>query len=335
MNLVQEALVSLTKSALFGTKANMPDNFTDKNYDKLYAYAKQQAVLAICMDGLQGLPEKEQPAGKLKEHWLSSVSDIEKSYAEKEKVLALLLDTFSKENISFMIYKGFSICRLYPKPHHREFRDIDLYLFKDYMKGNTALRRKGFNMHTAEHHYSFCHINGIRVENHASFLRNINSSFEKTLEQAAQTVKDTQPDSPLYLPALHQAAHIAHHASQLFFSGDYNIRLRTICDWAITLQDEGKSWHYGDLKHMLHHTRENRMADLLTTICHHWYGNVSHDTCKQLRPFSNRTIRLFEKSIFAKKYQRKEEKRTWVRSIGRLYKKIRFKPLRRALSKKS
>ena len=76
------------------------------------------------------------------------------------------------------------------------------------------------------------------------------------------------------------------------------------------------------------------MADIMTTLCHHWYGNVSHETRKQLRTFSERNKKLFIKAIFAKKYQRKDERRKWVRYFGHIYKQIVFKPLRRALSKK-
>ena len=334
MNKIQNTLVSLTKMALFNSTSKLPVELSAKDYEKLYACAKQNGVLALCLDGIETLPETVQPAKTLKIQWSANVASIEKRYAQKEQALAMLLETFNQEKIACVVFKGFSISRLYPKPNHREFGDLDIFLFKDYMKGNTALRRKGINVHTDNHHHAQCRVNGVLVENHVSFLHNSNSSFEKELEQTAQKVRETQTENPLYLPPLHHAAYVAHHASQHFFTNDCNIRLRTICDWAAILQGEGSEWKYSDLKRMLRHTREYRMADMLTTVCHHWYGNVSHETRKRLAHFSARTERLFVKSIFAKKYQRKDEKRKWVRYLGHLYKQIRFKPLRRSLSKK-
>ena len=334
MNKIQKTLVSLTKSALFGTDARLAEPLTDKDYEKLYRCAKLNGVLALCLDGIQHLPADQQPGKELKMTWAANVAAIEKRYTQKQQTLQTLLEIFRPENIACMIFKGFSISRLYPEPSHREFGDLDIYLYKDYMKGNTALRRKGINVHTDNHHHAQCRINGILVENHAAFLHNSNSTFEKELEQTAQKVRESQPESPLFLPPLHHAAYIAHHASQHFFTNDCNIRLRTVCDWAVILQDEGKGWQYHELKRLLRHTRENNMADMLTTLCHHWYGNISRDTRKQLAPFSERTERLFTKAVFAKKYQRKDERRKWVRYLGHLYKQFRFKPLRRSLTKR-
>ena len=334
MNKTQKTLVSLTKSALFGNDTRWGEPLAAKEYEKLYRCAKLNGVLALCLDGIQHLPDSQQPGKELKMSWIANVAAIEKRYEQKKKALEILLETFRPDNIPCMIFKGFSISRLYPKPNHREFGDLDIYLYKDYMKGNTALRKRGINVHTGNHHHAQCRVNGILVENHAAFLHNSNSTFEKELEQAAQKVREENSESPLFLPPLHHAAYIAHHASQHFFCNDCNIRLRTICDWAVILQGEGSEWQYNDLKRLLRHTRESNMADMLTTICHRWYGNVPRETRKQLATFSERTIRLFVKSIFAKKYQRKDEKRKWVRYLGHIYKQIRFKPLRRSLSKR-
>lgn len=334
MNKVQNTLVSLTKSALFGTALNLPEPLTASEYEELYHCAKHNGVMALCLDGIQRLPESHQPDKVLKMKWIANVGAIEKRYADKQKALDMLMDILRPDDIACMVFKGFSISRLYPVPSHREFGDLDIFLYKDYSRGNTAFRKNGIHVNTENHHHAQCRINGILVENHAAFLHNSNSTFERKLEQIAQKVREEQQESPLFLPPLHHAAYIAHHASQHFFTNDCNIRLRTICDWAVILQGEGKDWHYSDLKKLLQHTRETRMADIMTTICQHWYGNVSHDTRKQLKTFSERNKNLFIKAIFAKKYQRKDEKRKWVRYLGHIYKQIVFKPLRKALSKK-
>lgn len=332
MNKTQKTLVSLTKSALFGTDALLPEPFTAKYYEKLYHCAKLNGVLALCLDGIQHLPDSRQPGKELKMCWVANVAAIEKRYRQKEQALQTMLDIFRPENITCMIFKGFSISRLYPEPSHREFGDIDIYLYNDCMKGNTVLQQKGIRIQTGDHH-SQCIINGILVENHATFLHDGSSAFEKELERTAEKVREKNCESPLFLPPLQHAAYIVHHASQHFFTNDCNIRLRTICDWAVIMKDEGRSWQYHDLKQMLRQTRECNMADMLTTICRHWYGGISQETAEQLAPFTSRTVRLFAKAIFAKKYHRKDERRKWVRYLGHIYKQVIFSPLRRTLSK--
>ena len=331
MKKVQKTLVLMTRAALQNEGAKLHEPLSSKEFKALYKCAKLNGVLALCLDGVQMLPAVDQPEKPLKLQWGANVAAIEKRYREKEEALHTLLETFRPENIRCLVFKGFSISRHYPVPSHREFGDLDIYLFKDYQRGNAAIARKGINVHTDNHHHAQCRINGILVENHAAFLHNSNSSFEKELEQTALKARDAQTEDPLFLPPLYHAADFAHHASQHFFCNDCNIRLRSICDWAVILKGEGTEWRYSDLKRILRHRRESNMADMLTLLCHRWYGNVSRETRKQLKPFSERTVRLFVKAIFAKKYQRKDEKRKIVRYIGHIYKQIRFKSLRRKL----
>lgn len=332
MNKIQKALVSLTRSALSHQTAALKEPFTDKDYKKLYSLAKHNRVSALCLDGIRQLPESQQLGKQLLTRWESHVDAIEKLYRKKENAMQTLIGTFNEKEIACMVFKGFSISRLYPEPSHREFGDIDIYLYKDYAKGNMALTKKGIDVDTG-HHRARCHIQDIPVEIHASFLHNINSSFEKELEITAQKVREENNVSPLYLPPLHNAAYIAHHASQNFFSNDYNIRLRTLCDWAAVLKGEGTEWQYRDMKRLLRHTRERNMADMLTRLCHQWYGNVSRNVLQQLTPFTYKTERLFVKAIFAKKYQNCNDMWKWVRNLCLHFKRLRFKPLRRRIKK--
>lgn len=333
MNSIQKTLVSLTAAALFSQKAALPKSFSAEDFDSLYRCARENGVLALCLDGIQQLPAGQQPPKNRYLKWVANVAYIEKRYAQKRKVLDFLLETYRARGIRCLTFKGFSVSRLYPVPNHREFGDLDIYLFDQYAQGNQAVSDKGIQIQGDDAHHAQYHIDGILVENHPHFLHT-SSRLEEKLEAAAWNVREKQEEDPLFLPPLEQAAYIACHTAQHFFSNDCNIRLRALCDWAVILKEEGKNWHYTDLQDLLKDTKAESLADLMTLCCHQWYGQVSAQALSRIETFPTRIQKLFQKTVFAPKYQKKDEKRKWKRYWGHLYKQLHFASLRRYLSRK-
>ena len=334
MNKIQQALVSLTNAALFHNEAVLPDNFRGKDYPKLYTCAKKNGVLALCLDGILQLPAGQQPPKELKLQWAANVISIEKNYDRKQQALDKLTDIFRAENIPCLVFKGFALSRLYPQPKHREFGDLDIFLPKHYDKGNIAMEKQGIHVHSGHHHTQF-HINRVLVENHSAFLHDSHSSTERRLEFSAENEQETHPGQyPLYFPSLHQAVHFADHTAQHFFSNDCNIRLRTLCDWALILRDEGRDWEYTELKAWLAHSEAGHLADMMTAVCTEWFGcTLSKKERHYVKPFSSRTRRRFTEAVFAKKYSKKDEPRRLVRYAAHLCKYFRFSKMRKKIAR--
>lgn len=334
MNKIQQALVSLTNAALFHNEAVLPDNFRGKDYPKLYTCAKKNGVLALCLDGILQLPAGQQPPKELKLQWAANVISIEKNYDRKQQALDKLTDIFRAENIPCLVFKGFALSRLYPQPKHREFGDLDIFLPKSYDKGNIAVEKQGMHVHTGHHHAQF-HLDHILVENHSVFLHESHSALERKLEFSAENECETHPgEYPVYFPPLQQAAHFVHHAAHHFFSNDCNIRLRTLCDWTLILQGEGRDWTYAELKQWLRHTEAGHLADMMTAVCMDWYGcGLSKEGHRHVKPFPSRTRKRFIESVFAKKYNRKDEPRRIVRYFAHIGKHFRFSRMRKQISR--
>lgn len=335
MNSIQQALVILTKAALFQEKeAALPEALGKRDYRKLYTCARRNGVLALCMDGIQLLPPEQQPPKELKLQWAANVVAIEKNYDRKQQALEKLMDIFRPLNIYCLVFKGFALSRLYPQPKHREFGDLDIYLPKNYDKGNIAVEKQGIHVHSGHHHAQF-HMDHILVENHSVFLHERHSTLERKLELSAENEAENHPEQfPLFFPPLQQAAHFVHHAAHHFFSNDCNIRLRTLCDWALILQDEGKIWEYAELKQWLRHTEAGHLADMMTAVCMEWYGcELTKEGHHHVKPFSKRTRKRFIQAVFAKKYSRKDEPRRIVRYLAHICKYFHFSKMRKKIAK--
>lgn len=334
MNNIQQAIVSLTKAALFHEEVSLPKDFKGKDYAKLYTCAKRNGVLALCLDGIQRLPDTQQPPKQLKLQWAANVLAIEKNYDHKQQALNRLIDIFKPYGIPCLVFKGFALSRLYPQPKHREFGDLDIFLPKHYDKGNMAVEKQGIRVHSGHHHAQF-HIDRVLIENHSVFLHESHSTLERRLELCAENECKNHPgESLVFFPPLQQAAHFVHHAAQHFFSNDCNIRLRTLCDWALILQDEGSIWEFAELKQWLRHTEAGHLADMMTAICMEWYGcKLSKEGMHHLKPFSKRTRKRFIEAIFAKKYQKKDEPLRIIRYIAHTCKYFRFSKMRKKISK--
>lgn len=331
MNKTQKLLVESTRVALFQEVPHINKEISSRSYRQLYTCARNNGTAAVCFDGLAQCPDFRCPDSSVHARWMADVAEIEKRYQIQLDTLQQLIGIMRPQDIRMLIFKGFSLSRLYPEHKHREFRDLDIYLYDNYDKGDVLLAEQGIQVHTDRHGHSRFRLNGIPVESHKFILHHSSNYLQKKLVEAAEEAKAASEDDPIQLPALENAAYTMQHATTNFFHNDYHIRFRTMVDWACCLKEEGKSWHYADLKELLRHTHSNRMADLMTSLCSDWFGCVSYDTAEHLQKFSDRTKRRFTAAIFAEKTVRKNGRKPWKSLWMNVYKHIRFSGLKKEL----
>jgi hypothetical protein len=144
-----------------------------------------------------------------------------------------------------LLFKGIALSRFYPNPEHREFGDIDIYLYGEADEGDAMLRRmvKKDNHPSSKKHTGFSY-KGILIENHHTILNHgTPSSFhnsavlEKRLKEdlaSGEIVKHELPslsglsDKGLFFPPPDfDALFVTLHALGHFPSG---IVFRHLCD---------------------------------------------------------------------------------------------------------
>lgn len=324
-------VISLTKSALFEQNAATDTPISHRTYLRIYKYAKQNGVLALCLDGIQKLPKQLYPEKSLYMQWIAATASIEERYETERQVLDFLVQTLSPHNIQILLFKGFSLSKLYPTPKHREFGDLDVYMFEGYTKSLEILNQKGIRIHTSNLHHAQFRVNKILVENHDHFLHNGSHRIEIALEAAAQKAREESSEPLVYFPIFENVAYTLLHTATHYRGNDCHIRFRNITDWALLLKEEGKSWQYAEMKQFIKHSYEIKLMDLMTLVCSEWFDVVSDQVLMQLTYIPSIIRKRFIESIFDKKYQRKDEKRKWVRYLGHLYKRFRYAPLRKYL----
>ncbi|MBO4402933.1 MAG: nucleotidyltransferase family protein [Bacteroidales bacterium] len=326
-------IIDITKSALFGETVRHPEPISSFQYLQIYKYAKQNGILAICLDGIQKLPKQLQPDKPLYMQWTAATASIEERYQTQVKTLEELNKTLSPHQIRILLFKGFSISRYYPIPKHREFGDLDVYMFDGFNKSHEILRKEGIHVHTANQHHAQFHMNDILIENHEHFLHRGSPRIEKALEEAAETTRQKQTEGILYLPDFENVAYTLLHICGHYKGNDCHIRFRALTDWALMLKEEGKSWHYSDMKKFIKHSYESKMMDLMTLVCCEWFDIVPENLLVKMITVPKKIKNRFIETVFDKKYQRKDEKNRWKRYWGHLYKHFRYAPLRKYLWK--
>lgn len=105
------------------------DGVSAKEWSLCYGLACKQGVMALAWDGVMKLPKEQQPPLSVKIPWAMAVERYEKRYALYCSVIEELSSFYRSNGIATVQLKGVGLSSYYPKPHHREGGDIDIYTF--------------------------------------------------------------------------------------------------------------------------------------------------------------------------------------------------------------
>lgn len=274
-NSILKQLFELLKSALWKTFPNgelFKDN-SDTDWEEIIQLSTEQGVMAIAYDGMLHLPVELQPSRKIKLAWALKVDAIEKRYANQLKTAEELAELFYSNNISMLLFKGIALARDYPIPEHREFGDLDIYLFNKHEQGDNTLSFHGGIKKNKFHfkHTSFFY-KGISVENHMHLLAtHIYPNFlpleEKLLIELSKDydkIEISCKEDKILFPspefhALFLITHIIAHFS-------LSIALRSLCDWAIFLYKNKNKVDFKSLRQSLSEAGILPLADAITAL---------------------------------------------------------------------
>ena len=268
-----QLLLSLLKSALWNTdiSRDLFKGINDSTWKYVMTLAKTQGVMAIAFDGLVCLPHELQPSRNIKLAWAAYVDRVEKKHTQlinTAKEIALL---FGGNKIQMLLFKGIGLARYYPVPNHREFGDLDIYLFGKHDEGNLLLQQKGAKKqkYNSYKHTVLYHKEAM-IENHSFFLNVRDSKKIWILENRLReiiardnylnksytgTILFPSPDFMALFFMCHAIKHLA-----------TSIQLRFFCDWAIFLKANKGEIDFEKYHHTISQAGYKVLADAFTSL---------------------------------------------------------------------
>lgn len=289
---MKNELLSLAKASINGGVATL-NSITE--WDKLYAIAAQQGVLALVFDAVSTLPLEQQPPRALKMKWIASIANIEARYNYQKKAAMELAEKFHQNGITTYVLKGFAIAGYYPKPKHRECGDLDCFLGADYERGNCVAEAIGAKVTREYYKHSIIRYRKLMVENH-QFCIGIRGSralkeFERHLEGTLSKGATNIDGSHLIKPSVDfNALFITMHALTHFLVE--GIKLRHILDWAVLLKAEQDNINWKEFYQWADSMHMTRFADALTAISVEYFGlQITNPAIHTSSPYSERILR--------------------------------------------
>ena len=134
------------------------DDVTPEEWTELFRLSKVQGVTAVVFEKLStAFDECEdfpRPPKTLTLNWYAQSQSIERKMAIIHKRSEEFAGLMEEKGLQTLVLKGIAVSSYYPNPLHREFGDLDCYLFEGtvdnilwgsgYEKGNLLARFAGF-----------------------------------------------------------------------------------------------------------------------------------------------------------------------------------------------
>lgn len=276
--LIFQRLLALVNSALWGKEIdhNLFTEMDDEMWNDLYKFSIRHGVMAIAFDGVSNLPNNLKPSLKLRMSWTLSCEQIEKKYLHMRQTVVDLTSLLKKKKINTLVFKGLNLSSCYPIPTHREFGDIDIYLFGQYIKGESTMLETGSTKIEIPNYKHSNHIyKGVLIENHRYLLDIHDSPKILKLNQTLLDILDIEEteQSPLkngilYPSANFSALFLITHAIKHLSTDP--LALRTYCDWALFLQAHHQDIDIPKWKNALNEAGLFHIAKVFTELAFTW-----------------------------------------------------------------
>lgn len=256
-------------------------------WDQFYSLARRQGVTAVLFEKIQGLPKDVAPPRTVAMRWMAHSLSIEKQTKAIYKRCADFAQLMHEHGLRTMVLKGVAVSQYYPNPWHREFGDLDCYLYKKIAdaivwdgcceEGNKAAEQVGYAVNRG--HYKHSHINfeGLEVENHQFSLSVNDGKATKALERTLRRLVEQQGgdvaigNSNLYCPpADFNALFLTAHAMSHFLYE--SIKMRHVLDWALFLKAEQDNVDWDNFWIWCDRMHYTRFVQCMNYICVHQLG---------------------------------------------------------------
>ena len=258
---------------------------TAEIWQEVYLIGKAQGVTGLLFDKIKNIPKEVAPPREVVMQWLSHTMSIErqtKAMFEKSVEFAELM---AKEGLHTMVLKGFALSGYYPNPWHREYGDLDCYLYECkegrvvwdgcYECGNQTGEKYGMDVKRGYYKHSHIIYRGLEIENHQFALSVKDSNEVKALEKelrrlvSASSQMNQITSTNLYRPSADFTALFltAHSLSHFLYE---SIKLRHVLDWAFFLKVEKDNVDWDNFWYWCDRMKYTRFVLCLNYICSHY-----------------------------------------------------------------
>lgn len=260
---------------------------SEKEWNTLFELSSQQGIKAIVLNAISQSSLSVQIPKSIKMKWLASVVRVEDEYHNRLQKAAEFAELMAGKGLNTLTLKGVAISTYYPEPSHREFGDLDAYLFagipiqvqwgSGYEPGNGFAEKAGAKVQRGHYKHSHVHFKGLMIENHQYFLpirgNKSTKELEKHLREIAINIDEVKyvDNTKLLIPSADfNALFLTAHAMNHFLYE--SIKMRHVLDWALFVKAEYKHvdwksfWEWCD---KMHYTR---FVECINWICEQKIG---------------------------------------------------------------
>ena len=278
---LKETFLTLVRLGI-GHNTSLPAG--EIEWEAIEALAERHGLLGVVVDGVQKMPENQRPPQLVWLRWVGKVMQgYEQQYALYRKAVVDLAACYHAHGYRMMLLKGLACGVNWPKPEHRPYGDIDIYLFGKCKEADEALEEwfksskvQGFKVDNSHHHHTVFQWQGFTVENHYDFLNvhhhKSNVELEAILKSAAHTDNscfchtNSTDNTDICLPSANfNALFLLRHAMSHFASTGMN--LRQLLDWAFFVEKQGKEVDWEWLQGVLKKYGMVKMFYVMNAIC--------------------------------------------------------------------
>lgn len=162
MNMTQQAIVTLLRSALTGEKLPLPEGL---DWAEVYKKIGRQSVATLAYQGAVncGLSAGEPVMQRLFEYYYRALLRSERQMQAAEQIF----EAFEANQIPFMPVKGCNMKKLYPKPELRPMGDADILIHpEDHQRIIPVMESLGFRNRIENDHVFEWDSDSLHVELH-------------------------------------------------------------------------------------------------------------------------------------------------------------------------
>ena len=138
METTTQNMLTLLHISLSGKKPDIPV-FSYKEWEDIYWLARKHGVVTMINDAIEMLPPDHQPQGDIALSWTLSAERTRYHFNHQAEVLQRIDSKAQAEGLPYVLLKGMSLARLYPRPDSRACGDIDICFPHNYEQGNALL----------------------------------------------------------------------------------------------------------------------------------------------------------------------------------------------------
>ena len=271
ISIAQESFIKIVKLGIGHEVDALP---MDVDWCAIYELSYKQGLTAVALDGIEQIPDTFRPSKELLFKLIGEVlQEYENRYELYKKYIAQLAGFYNAHGLKMMLLKGYACGLGWPKPEHRPYGDIDIWLFGEYKEADDLLaREKGIKVDRSHHHHTVFGWGGFTVENHYDF---VNVHAHKTSAELEHLYKELGSDDTHYVdvegervylpsPNLHSLFLIKHMVSH--FTA-VSINLRQVLDWAFFVKAHGAEVNWEWLLPVLDKFKMRSFFDCVNAIC--------------------------------------------------------------------